>query len=72
MPVIQHTNKVHEAACVAAEGQRQSALAAANTPALCKAADIAFYRAVIASCKTNGQPYGNFVETLQFLGTGGL
>jgi hypothetical protein len=68
MPSIRSDNKLHEASCSIAEGSRQQALAGANTVALCKAADIAFYRAVVASGKLNGVPYGEFLTALHFLG----
>ncbi|MCK1707627.1 MULTISPECIES: hypothetical protein [unclassified Bradyrhizobium] len=77
--VIDHVNRTHAAACSAAEGNRQNALAqavltgggSAAVAAAQLASDIAFYRSVIASCKANNLPYGQFVETLQRLGTGG-
>jgi hypothetical protein len=77
--VIEHINKTHQASCIAAEGTRQNALAqavlagggSAAVAAAVKASDVAFYRAVIASAKANNQPYGQFVEALSFLGTGG-
>jgi hypothetical protein len=36
-----------------------------------KTAEIAFYRAVIASCVANGLPSSNFFPALRDLGTGG-
>jgi hypothetical protein len=72
MPVIQHENKIHERACSIAESNRQAAVAAAGSSAAAlKAADVAFYRAVIASCKTNNLPFSNFTYALIGLGTGG-
>jgi hypothetical protein len=61
--IIQHPNKTHEASCASAESSRQAAVAAAIA-----AGDIAYYRSVIASAKANGQPYGNFLEALTWLG----
>jgi hypothetical protein len=71
MPVIRSDNKIHEAACLSAELARQNAMATATTTAQVAAADIAFYRSVISSCKTNGLPFNNFTHALWCLGTGG-
>jgi hypothetical protein len=49
-------NQNHDAACVAAEGARQIATAAASSQSAVIVADIAFHRAVIASAKANGLP----------------
>jgi hypothetical protein len=70
--IIQHDNKIHQAACVAAESNRQVAVAAANgSAAIVKAAEVAFYRAIVASCQANNLPFANFTYALQNLGTGG-
>jgi hypothetical protein len=70
--IIQHDNKAHQAACVAAEAARQTAVAAANgSAAIVKAAEIIFYRSVVASCQSNNLPFGNFTQALRDLGTGG-
>lgn len=74
--IIQHPNKTHEASCASAESSRQAAVAAAiaagggsaAVAAAIKTGDIAYYRSVIASAKANGQPYGNFLEALTWLG----
>jgi hypothetical protein len=71
MSVIKSGNNSHDAACVSAELARQNAMATATTTAQIAAVDIAFYRAVIASCKLNGLPYSNFQHALWCLGTGG-
>jgi len=72
MSVILHDNKIHQAACAIAESNRQAAVFAANgSPAAVKAADIAFYRAVIVSAKANNLPFINFSQALFFLGTDG-
>ena len=75
MAVIQHTNAVHAASCVAAEGVRQSAVAAAKSAgssAAIQAAvvtgEIAYYQSVIASAKAQGLPYAQFLEALRSLG----
>jgi hypothetical protein len=72
MPVIQHENKIHERACSIAESNRQAAVAAAGSSgAAVIAADVAFYRAVIVSCKANNLPFNEFSFALKTLGTGG-
>jgi hypothetical protein len=70
MSSIRSDNKTHEANCSIAESNRQAA-AANGSPAALKASDIAFYRAVIASCQTNGLPFASFRQALIFLGTDG-
>jgi hypothetical protein len=72
MSVIRSDNKAHEIVCSTAESNRQAAVAAAGSSAAAvRAADVAFYRAVIASCKTNSLPFSNFTYALIDLGTGG-
>lgn len=71
MSVIQSTHAAHAAACVSSESQRQAAMATATTTAQLVAVEVAHLRRIVASCKTNGLPYGNFTEALTFLGTGG-
>jgi hypothetical protein len=72
MSAIRSDNKAHESACSIAESNRQAAMAAAGSSAAAvRAADVAFYRAVIASCKTNSLPFSNFTYALIDLGTGG-
>jgi hypothetical protein len=46
-------------------------MATATTTAQVAAIDVAFYRAIIASCKINNLPYSNFTHALWCLGTGG-
>jgi hypothetical protein len=79
MPIIKSGHPVHDATCVGSENTRQNAVAAAiaagggsaTVAAAVKAADVAFYRSVIASCKANGLPFNNFSHALWDLGTGG-
>jgi hypothetical protein len=71
MSVITSENKIHAAACVDSEMQRQAAMATATTTAQVAAVDIAHYRRIIASCKSNNLPFGNFTQALINLGTGG-
>jgi hypothetical protein len=69
MSSIQHDNKIHQAACGIAESNRQAVVNAAGTSAAAvKAAEVAFYRAVIVSCKANGLPYNEFNFALKTLG----
>jgi hypothetical protein len=66
--IIQHENKVHQAAAINAEMTRQGAVAAAvaagggsaAVAAAIKTAETAFYRSVIASCVANGIEAGGF------------
>jgi hypothetical protein len=71
MAIIQSENKAHAATCVDSEMQRQAAMATATTVAQVQAVDIAHYRRIIASCKSNGLPFSNFTQALINLGTGG-
>ena len=72
MSSIKTGHAVHDAACAIAESNRQAATAAAGSnAALVIAADVAFYRAVLASAKAQNLPYGNFTQALFWLGTGG-
>ena len=72
MPVIKSDNKVHEAACAIASSNHQAAIAAAGSSAAAVvAADVAFWRAIISSCKLQGLPFSNFTHALWCLGTGG-
>jgi hypothetical protein len=69
MSVIQHENKIHEKACSIAESNRQAVVnAAGSSAAAVKAADVAFYRAVIVSCKANNLPFNEFNFALWTLG----
>ncbi|HEY2229774.1 MAG TPA: hypothetical protein VGI22_18955 [Xanthobacteraceae bacterium] len=71
-------NYAHDAACGIAESVRQSATAGltmnAAGQAASNAAEIAWARAVIASCKTNNGGAGQeaFTSLLKTLGTGGV
>jgi hypothetical protein len=72
MSSIQSDNKVHERTCSILESNRQAAVAAANSPAAIKTAEITYYRSIIASCVTNNLPFSNFTQALINLGvTGG-
>lgn len=65
-------NLAHDNAMLVAENTRQVAQAGAVTAAAAKAADIAFARAGVASCKANGINPTQFITQLQELGTGGV
>lgn len=80
--IINSTNPTHNAACGAAEMTRQIVIGSARLAydaggeeatytAAVTAAEIAFYRTVIASCTANGLSPNNFVQALRDLGTGG-
>jgi len=56
MAVSQTGNFAHDQAVDAAEGVRQVAVAAATTQAAANAAHVTFFRACIASAKTNNCP----------------
>jgi hypothetical protein len=62
----------HDAACNLAEGARQVAVAAAATQAAVRAAEITYYRAVVASCRTNNSSSGieQPLQALRELGPG--
>lgn len=77
--MITSAHKGHEASCATAELTRQAAVGSAKLTfdsggshatyaAAIKAAEIAFYRSVIASCVANGLPYSNFVPAFRDLG----
>jgi hypothetical protein len=77
--IIQSENRVHAATCQASELTRQNAVSAAIAAgggsavvaATIKTAEIAHYRAIVASCLANNLPFGNFTQALINLGTGG-
>jgi hypothetical protein len=79
MPIVQHENKAHEATCNLSEGVRQNAVSAAiraggsgsTVNSAVKTAEIAHYRRIIASCRANGLPFGDFTQALKDLGTDG-
>jgi hypothetical protein len=65
-------NRAHAAACAASEATRQvSVSAAGNNQASVRAADIAYYRACLASAITNKCSTDAFITALKELGTGG-
>jgi hypothetical protein len=71
--IVQHTNKVHEAACIAAEGTRQQEVAAAaGNQSAVRTAEIKFYRALVVSAVANNLPSSQFYPALLALGTGGV
>jgi hypothetical protein len=71
MSGIRSDNKIHEQTCSILESTRQAAVAAANSPAAIKTAEISYYRSIIASCVTNNLPFSNFTQALINLGTSG-
>ena len=68
---LSHSDKTHESACYVALNTWQQAVTPGVSQATVKAADIAYYRAVIASCKARGIEYGTFRQALVELGQGG-
>jgi hypothetical protein len=73
MSVIRTGSKVHDDALLAAEQTRQQSVGGSPTAAQVKAADIAYARAALASCKANNNGSGveQFSTMLRELGTGG-
>jgi hypothetical protein len=71
MSVHRSGNKNFDDAVNFAEGVRQAACAPGMTQAACNTAEIAFYRAALASAKANGIGIEPFVSALRSLGTGG-
>ena len=72
MSVIKSGNKTHDDTCVLAEGARQQAVGVAGvSQATVRTAEIAFYRALMASAVANGLPSAQFGAALRDLGTGG-
>ncbi|WP_018320243.1 hypothetical protein [Bradyrhizobium sp. WSM2793] len=77
--IVEHPNRTHAAACLAAEGTRQQEVAAAITAgggnatvaAAVRTAEIKFYRALRDSAIANGQQSAQFYQALRDLGTGG-
>jgi hypothetical protein len=76
--VIKTGNQAHDAACLAAEVTRQNALVGLGTGAAAQVtsdnAEITYWRAVAASCKTNNGGVGieGPIGALKDLGTGGV
>jgi hypothetical protein len=69
--IVQHPNKTHEAACISAEGTRQQEIAAAaGNQSAVRAAELKFYRALVASAVSTGQPSAQFYPALRDLGAG--
>jgi|1185.fasta_scaffold70740_1 hypothetical protein len=77
--IIENTNRIHAAVCVAAKGRRQQEVSAAivagggsaTVAAAVRTAEIKFYRAAITSAVANGQQSAQFRQALCDLGTGG-
>jgi hypothetical protein len=69
MSTCQSDNKAHAAAVNSAESTRQVAVAAAGTQASVVSAELTFYRACLASAKTNGAPTTVYIDALRALGT---
>lgn len=70
MSCSQSGNITHDKTVAVAESTRQAAVAGA-TQAAARTADIAFYRAALASAKANTIATSQFVTALTELGTGG-
>ena len=72
--VISHPNSAHQAACYSALNTWQQAMTAGGNTnqATAKAADIAFYRALVSSCRVNSIESGQFRAAFAELGTGGI
>lgn len=77
--IVEHSNRTHAAACVAAESTRQQEVAvaiaagggSATVAAAVRTAEIKFYRALRDSAIANGQQSAQFHQALRDLGTGG-
>jgi hypothetical protein len=65
-------NRAHAATCAASEAVRQVAVAAATTQAAARAADIAHYRACLASAIANKCSTDVFITALKELGQAGI
>jgi hypothetical protein len=71
--IIEHTNKIHAAACVAAEATRQQEVTAAiaagggsaTVGAAVRSAELKFYRALRDSALANGVQSAQFSEALR-------
>jgi hypothetical protein len=65
-------NQTHKATVSTAESTRQVAVAAAGSnQASVNSAEITFYRACVASAKTNSVSASVYMDALRALGTGG-
>jgi hypothetical protein len=71
MSIVKSGNFAHDATCVVAEATRQVAVAGANRAAVL-AAEITFYRAVVASANANGVSATQAQTALRELGVGGI
>jgi hypothetical protein len=76
--LVRSGNYLHDQACAVAEGVRQATVAGATMNAAGQVtvnnAEIAWARAIIASCKANNSGAGAeaFQSLLRALGTGGI
>ncbi|MFO1099747.1 MAG: hypothetical protein U1E81_16140 [Xanthobacteraceae bacterium] len=69
MSISQTGNRLHDAAVTAAEAARQVAVSAAgNSQSSVQSAEIAFYRAALASAKANGLSTAIYATALRELG----
>jgi hypothetical protein len=71
MSCYQGDNPAHKTAVNNAESVRQAAVAAASTQAAVTAAEITYYRACLASAKTNNCGVEVYISALKSLGTSG-
>lgn len=65
-------NTAHDQACNTAESVRQAAGVAGVSQATMRTAEIAFYRACLASANARGVSPAPFQDALLTLGTGGV
>ena len=64
-------NLNYDTPVTAAQGLRQTAVGVGATAATAKAADIAYYRSLLALAKTNNCSVAGIIHTLMELGQGG-
>jgi hypothetical protein len=67
-----HGNATHQAACYAALATWNAAVAGTPTQATVKAADIAYFRAIVLSAKALNIESGVFRQALVELGRAGI
>jgi hypothetical protein len=72
MSTHQTGNKNHDDAVAKAESIRQVAAIPGASQSTVRAADVALYRADLASALANGVNPGCFMQALRDLGTGGM
>lgn len=71
MSKVSSGNKTNDDAITNSEATRQIAVAAATTQSAARTADIAHYRACVASALANNCGATQFINALRELGTGG-